>query len=303
MDALDPHAPLVSPEIAARLARLSLQARRMPEARRRGRRRTRRPGGGADFIDTRPYALGDDPRRIAWPAFARLERLLVRLVADDAPLRLALVVDTSSSMGFSSNGAPSKLVQAARIAAGLATVALTGEDRVGVVSSSSTASPVLRASGGRIGLGRLYGALDALAPSGTTDLGAAASAASRATGGRALCVILSDFLDPAGALAGARAMCARGHEVALVEVLDPQEIDPPDLSGHDLEDQETGEIVVLPAEGATEAYLAALATHRAAIDAGAAEIGAPVLRVSTTEPFDSIVCLAIRAGLLRSQRT
>ncbi len=93
-------ASLLSPEIAARLGRLSLLSRRLSDARRRGRRQNRRAGGGTEMIDTRAYVVGDDPRRIAWAAYARLEKLLVRLVADEAPLRLALVIDTSASMGF-----------------------------------------------------------------------------------------------------------------------------------------------------------------------------------------------------------
>lgn len=293
---LAPSASLLSPEMAARLGRLSLLARRVAEARRRGRRRTHRVGGGVEMIDTRPYVMGDDPRRIAWAAYARLERLLVRLVADEAPLRLALVVDTSASMRF---GAPTKLRQATRIAAGLAAVALSGEDRFAAVATSAKAVTAARASGGRAGMARLLAFLDALGAAGATDLAGAAATVAGAAGGRSLCVILSDMLDPAGALAGARAVRARGHDVALVEILDPAEIDPPDLTDVDLEDEETGEIVALPPGGVRRAYRAALAAHRAAVDEGAAELGAPVLRVTTAEPFDDIVGAALRAGLLR----
>ncbi|MFT3772341.1 MAG: DUF58 domain-containing protein [Minicystis sp.] len=293
---LPPDASLLSPEMAARLGRLSILARRVAEARRRGRRRTRRAGGGAEMIDTRPYVLGDDPRRIAWAAYARLERLLVRLTADEAPLRLALVVDASASMRF---GVPSKLRQAVRIAAGLGAVALSGEDRFAAVGTSAAGVAVERASGGRLGMARLLAFLDALEAGGETDVARAAASVAGAVGGRALCVILGDMLDPAGALAGAQALRARGHEVALVEVLDPLEIDPPDLADVDLEDEETGEIVALPPGGVREAYRAALARHRAEVDEGAAELGAPVLRVTTAEPFDAVVGAALRAGLLR----
>lgn len=293
---LSPDASLLSPEMAARLGRLSLLSRRVAEARRRGRRRTRRAGAGAEMIDTRPYVIGDDPRRIAWAAYARLERLLVRLTADEAPLRLALIVDASASMRF---GAPSKLLQAARVAAGLAVVALSAEDRFAVIGTSQAGVAVERASGGRVGLARLLAFLDALEGGGETDVASAAGAVASAAGGRALSVILGDMLDPAGALAGARALRSRGHEVALIEVLDPLEIDPPDLADVDLEDEETGEILTLPPGGVREAYRAALARHRAEVDAGAAELGAPVLRVTTAEPFDDIVGAALRAGLLR----
>src|SRR5207248_9568995 len=128
---LRPDSSLLSPEVVARLSHLSLVARKMAGVRRLGRRRTRRIGSGVEMIDTRPYADGDDPRRIAWSAYARLERLVVRLVADEAPLRLVLVVDQSASMRY---GAPTKLMQATRIAAGLAAVALGGEDRVALVA-------------------------------------------------------------------------------------------------------------------------------------------------------------------------
>lgn len=293
---LAPDASLLSPEMAARLGRLSLLARRVAEARRRGRRRTRRVGSGAEMIDTRPYVLGDDPRRVAWAAYARLEKLLVRLTADEAPLRLALIVDASASMRF---GAPSKLRQAARVAAGLAAVALTGEDRFAAVGTSEAGVAIERASGGRMGMARLLAFLDALEGGGKTDVARAAPAVAGAAGGRALCVILGDLLDPEGPLAGARALRARGHQVALVEVLDPLEIDPPDLADVDLEDEETGEIVVLPPGGVREAYRAAMARHRAAIDEGAAEIGAPVVRLTTADPFDAVVGAALRAGLLR----
>jgi uncharacterized protein (DUF58 family) len=294
--ALAPDASLLSPEMAARLGRLSLLARRVAEARRRGRRRTRRIGSGAELIDTRPYVRGDDPRRIAWAAYARLERLLVRLTADEAPLRLALIVDASASMRF---GVPSKLRQAVRVAAGLGVVALTGEDRFAAVGTSASGVAVERATGGRLGIARLLGFLESITAGGRTDVAACAAAVASAAGGRALCVILGDLLDPAGSLAGARALRARGHDVALVEVLDPLEIDPPDLADCDLEDEETGEIVALPPGGVREAYRAALARHRAEVDAGAAELGAPVLRVTTAEPFDTIVGAALRSGLLR----
>ncbi len=289
-------ASLLSPEIASRLAQLSILSRRMADARRRGRRKNRRPGGGAELLDTRPYVVGDDPRRIAWSAYARLERLVVRLAADEAPLRLALVLDTSASMRF---GAPTKLRQATRIAAGLAAVALSGEDRVAAVASSSRGIVSLRAGGGRAGMAKLLGMLDELGAEGTTDLSAAAAAATHAAGGRALCVILGDLLDPAGALAGARAARMRGHEVTIVEVLDPFEIEPGEIAGLDLEDDETGEIVIMPRQGARAAYLEARAEHRDRVDEGAAELGAPVLRVTTAEPFDAVISNALAAGLLR----
>jgi uncharacterized protein (DUF58 family) len=199
-------------------------------------------------------------------------------------------------MGF---GAPSKLQQSARLAAGFAAVALGGEDRVAALATSESARLVGRPGSGRRGLLSLCTSLDGLRAERGTSLASAASVATSALGGRGLCVIVSDLLDPDGALAGARACRLRGHEVVLVEVLTPFEIDPPDLSGLELEDAETGAIVELPPEGALAAYRESLATHRAELDAEAAELGIGVLRVSTEEAFDEVLIRALESGVLR----
>lgn len=291
-------ASLLSPEMAGRLARLSVVARRMATTRRNGRRRTRRVGSGIETIDLRPYAAGDDTRRIAWHAYARLERLLIRLVADEAPLRLTLVVDQSASMQYGS-----KLRQAARIAAGFAAVALGGEDRVALaVGSSNGSAQVLRPMNGRAGLPRVLSVLDRLAAVGTTDLVSAVRAVLDAAPGRGVCIIVSDLFEPQGVLASAREARRRGNEVAIVEVLAPFEIDPPDLSGFDLEDEETGEIVELPESGMRERFAAALAEHRRAIDEAARSIDAVVLRTTTGEAFETTITRALGAGIVGASR-
>lgn len=286
---------LLEEAFLTRLSHLQLVSRRHAEARRRGRRRTRRGGAGSEAIDVRSYAPGDDLRRIDWKAYARLERLLVRVVAEESPLRLALVVDTSASMAF---GEPTKLRHAVQIAAGLAAVALGHEDRAAAIAAASEPSVALRASGGRRGLTRMLHSLDQFEAGHTTNLAGAARTATAALGGRGLCVILSDLFDPAGALDGARAMRLAGHEVALVEVLTPFELDPPDLSGCDIEDAETGEILTLPSQGALAAYRETLAAHRETLDAEAADLQVPVLRVSTEDAFDAVVSRAIHRGLV-----
>ncbi len=298
--ALQPDDGLLSPAFLARLAHLQIVSRKRADARHRARRRTRRAGGGTESIDVRAYAPGDDPRRIDWNAYARFERLLVRVVAEESPLRLGLVVDTSASMGF---GQPSKLRQACRIAAGLAAIALRAEDRVAALSAADQPKLVTRASGGRRGLQQLLAGLNALEPERLTHLAAASHAVTAALGGRGLCVILSDLLDPSGALTAARALRLRGHEVALVEVLTPFELDPglvaDDLEGCDLVDAETGELVELPPHGALAAYRETLAEHRMQLEQEASELEVPVLSVSTEDPFDEVVSLALERGVLR----
>jgi uncharacterized protein (DUF58 family) len=303
---MDAAESLLSAEMAARLSRLSVVARKLATLRRVGRRRTRRVGTGVETIDMRPYDLGDDTRRIAWHAYARLEKLLVRLSADEAPLRLLLVVDQSASMDFAAWGDAagprglSKLRQAARIAAGLAAVALGGEDRVALAIGSAGSARAERPVRGRAGLPRILATLDRLAAVGSTDVPAAVRAALDAAprDRRGVVVILSDLFEPQGILAGAREARRRGNDVAVIEVLAPFETEPPDLSDVDLEDAETGEIVELDDDGRAERFAAALAAHRAAIDEAASTLGAAVIRTTTSDSFESIVARALGAGLV-----
>lgn len=291
---------LLAPSFLARLRRLELLSRRLTSGNERGLRATRRRGRGSEVVDNRAYESGDDPRRIDWRAYARFERLLVNVEAQDAPLRLGLLLDASRSMAF---GAPTKLRAAQRIAAGLAAVAVGHEDRFAAVAARARPRMLIRAGGGWPGVQRLLRSLGHVKPSGATDLAAAASAvgASLALGrnrpGKALVVVLSDLLDPRGALAGARALRERDHEVVLVELLSPFEASPPDLDGLEIEDAETGARIELP-PGAREAYLAHLQARRGEIEDRAAEEGIRFLSARSDEPFEDVVLRAYRQGVV-----
>jgi hypothetical protein len=88
--------------------------------------------------------------------------------------------------------------------------------------------------------------------------------------------------------------------VGLVEVLTPFEHAPQDLSGYELEDCETGEIVELPDAGAIQAYRAALLAQQQLLDDGARQLGAALVRTTSDIPFESVVLDALTAGLLRA---
>jgi len=81
---------------------------------RRARRGRRQRGRGVEFAGRRPYVSGDDPRRIDWTVYLRLERLVVRLVEELPEPVLSLVLDGSGSMTC---GDPSLFEASRRLAA------------------------------------------------------------------------------------------------------------------------------------------------------------------------------------------
>lgn len=131
----------------ASLPRLEIAATRLVAREGDGGRRADRRGGRVEFADHRPYVLGDDPRHIDWPAFARSGRLHVKEFERRDEISLLVVVDDSASMAL--NG---KLRAAQRLAYALAYFGLAAGHRVRAALASDGS---LRASGEVAGRARM----------------------------------------------------------------------------------------------------------------------------------------------------
>ncbi len=106
---------VLGPAFLARLERFVARAR-ASSARDEGRRGVA-PGQGVELAGHRPYREGEDLRDLDWELLARLGRAWVRVRRAERGERLALVLDTSASMGI---GCPSKLEHACELATALA---------------------------------------------------------------------------------------------------------------------------------------------------------------------------------------
>jgi uncharacterized protein (DUF58 family) len=136
MSHADRSVPLPCPRVAfetgfaARLERIAAEIHASRE-RREGLGSLAGALGGSEFVGYRAYTPGDDPRRIDWDAYARLDRALVRVTRREAGERWAIVVDASASMGV---GPPGKLQVAAEVALGLTALALRHSARAFVAA-------------------------------------------------------------------------------------------------------------------------------------------------------------------------
>src|ERR1051326_9102062 len=113
-------------DVLQRLDSLTLLTRRSMATGRPGRRRSPLAGSSMEFSDFRRYAPGDDFRRIDWRAYARLERLFLRVFEAEENITVTVLIDCSASM---QHGTPSKAELATTLAAALAYIALKCEDR------------------------------------------------------------------------------------------------------------------------------------------------------------------------------
>ena len=89
---------LLPPRLLAQLERLAISSRRPLVGGLVGEHRSPRFGSSLDFSDYRQYHPGDDLRRIDVNAYARFDRLLLKLFEAEDDVAVRLLVDTSGSM-------------------------------------------------------------------------------------------------------------------------------------------------------------------------------------------------------------
>ncbi|MEM6257222.1 MAG: DUF58 domain-containing protein [Planctomycetota bacterium] len=67
-------------------------------------------GNSIEFMDYREYTPGDDLRRIDWSAYARSDRLVIKLNREEVTPHLDLLLDVSASMALSGSAKPEALL-------------------------------------------------------------------------------------------------------------------------------------------------------------------------------------------------
>ena len=110
----------------ARLDALALRLKNRTRGEAGGARRSSALGSSAEFSDFREYVPGDDVRRVDWNAYARFERLFLKLFMEEQEAEITLLVDASRSM-------KAKWETCLVCAEMLGYLALTGGDRLRVV--------------------------------------------------------------------------------------------------------------------------------------------------------------------------
>ncbi|MDZ4767084.1 MAG: DUF58 domain-containing protein [Chloroflexota bacterium] len=300
--------PLFDDPTRRKLEQLTLYANRVRAGAVKGERRSIKRGTSVEFADYRNYTPGDDLRRLDWNIYARLERPLTRLYEDEEDLSVHLLLDASASMDFprADLDAPAsnqhhKFAYARRLLAGLATVSLTTNDRLSIaaltVPDERDSDGVLHfgpARGGAYSLALLK-FIGGLTAHGAVDLNAMLKNYAARSGRAGLVVVISDLFAAAGFAEGLNALVGKGHEVAVVHVLAPEEIDPPLEGDLRLIDSETG----LPQEvsidgGMRVLYRKRVEAWRDDLRAECRRRGAHYLPVTTDQAWERIILTDLR---------
>lgn len=219
----------------------------------------RRKGSSAEFHEHRAYAPGDDLRRIDWAAYARSGEPVLKLFRAEEDVVVRLLVDGSGSLDHplpEANVGPRKIDVGRRLAAAIGYLALARSERAQVLVGGEGLTRENLPSRGRGGLPGLLRALDAITPRGGTDLAKGIETVVRRSARPGMLVVISDFLDPGNVLGALDRAAQGGHDVALLQVVAPDEVEPTLEGDFELEDAETGQRVEVTLDAsAIEAYV------------------------------------------------
>jgi uncharacterized protein (DUF58 family) len=241
------------------------------------------PGPGSEPGDARPYQPGDDVRRMDWAVTARTTEPHIRMTEADRELETWVVVDLSASLDFGTAACEKRDLAVAATAA-VAHLTRGGGNRIGALVATGERTVRIPARGGLAharGLIRRV-AQTPRAPEGTRgDLAEAIEQLRRPPRRRGLAVVVSDFLGEQSWERPLRALSAR-HDLLAVEVLDPRDLELPEVGTVVLADPETGrqrEVDTTPL--LCREFAAAAAEHRETVATALRRCGAAHLVLRT----------------------
>jgi uncharacterized protein (DUF58 family) len=303
------------------LRRLEWQIVRRLDGQLQGSYRTVFRGTGIDFADLREYTPEDDVRHIDWNVTARLDEPFVRQYTEDRELTAWLVLDLSASMRFggAERGKDSVLTE---LAVALARLFTSGGNRVGAVLYDNGLQRVVPARTGRTHVLRLAHeitratelatAKQAKADRSTTDLAGMLRLAALTARRRSLVFVISDFLGGETGASDAGAPEEPGweaaltrltyrHEVVAIRVVDPMELDLPDLGLVLVEDAETGEQMLVDTSDPLfqQRLRAGVDAREAVVSAAMRRAGVTAHRVGTDQDLLQVLVDMVRRSKRR----
>ncbi len=240
---------MLTRELLKKIRKIEIVTERLVRDRMAGQYHSVFKGRGIAFSEVRQYMHGDDIRLIDWNVSARMNEVYVKLFTEEREMTVLLLVDMSASGGFGSRK-EEKRELAAELAAVLAFSAIRNNDRVGLIIFTDEVERFVPPKKGKKHVLRVISEILSYQPrSARTDIASGLEFLGRIARRRAVAFLVSDFLAPQARYERALRVTARRHDLVPVTVADPLEQGLPDVGFLDLEDPETGEVVVFDTSG------------------------------------------------------
>ncbi len=231
-------------DLLKKVRKIEIKTRRLSDHIFSGEYHTSFKGRGMTFSEVRPYQFGDDVRSIDWNVTARYNEAHVKVFEEERELTMMLMVDISGSEGFGTkNQLKSEIVT--EIAATMAFSATQNNDKIGLILFSDEIELYIPPKKGKSHVLRIIRELIEFQPkSKKTDLSQALKFLSATQKKKAIVFLISDFMveddyEKTLKIAGKK------HDITGIRVYDIREEKMPNIGMVEMEDAESGEIIVV----------------------------------------------------------
>jgi len=199
-------------------------------------------GRGIEFSEVREYVIGDDVRAIDWNVTARMNHPYIKEFIEERDLTIYIVFDVSGSGEFGYS--KSKKESAIELCASLMFAALRNNDKVGLSLFTDKVENFIPARKGRKHVLKLIREMAYFKPqSKCTNIKNALDYMSRIIKKRSIIFIISDFI--ADDFSKPLKLLKNKHDIIAVNMHDIRETELPDIGYIELEDEETGEQILV----------------------------------------------------------
>ena len=239
-----------------KLKSLEFVPRSVVEGSRAGTHKSHLKGFSLEFAEHRQYVAGDDLRHLDWTVYAKTNRFYVKEYEAETNLRAVILLDTSGSMAYGSQG-ETKLEYAKRAAAALSYLLITQQDYVGLLTFSSDIHTYIPPRGGIRHLDLILRELSRRRAGGEAYFSQVFNKVVAKIKKRGLVIVISDCLsEPTLLLRALVRFRHKKHEVLLLHLLDRAEVEFPFHSFTQFECLERGDLKLqLDARQVRKSYL------------------------------------------------
>ena len=230
-------------ELLKKVRKIEIKTRRLSDHVFGGEYHSTFKGRGMTFSEVRKYQFGDDVRSIDWNVTARYSEPFVKVFEEERELTMVLMVDISGSEFFGTNDAFKKDILT-EISATLAFSATQNNDKIGLLLFSDEIELFIPPKKGRSHVLRIIRELIEFKPkSKKTDITKALKYLTNMLKKKAIVFILSDFM--ADDYEQTMKITGKKHDVTGIRVFDEREETIPNLGMVQMQDEETGEMMLV----------------------------------------------------------
>ena len=291
----------IEPAALMRIKNLELRAKIVVDGFLSGLHKSPFHGFSVEFTEYRQYTPGDDLRYLDWRLLARSDRYYLKRFEDETNLRCYLLVDLSRSMGFGSLSYD-KAEYAKTVAATLAYFLSHQRDAVGLVTFDAAIRDFLPARFRPGHLHRLMMSLERAPAGAATDLVSPLEQIAKTARKRGLVVLLSDMLAPVQELEKRLGyLRSQGHEVVILRILDPAEIEFPYGEEAMFYDLESGRELYVDPRAVRQQYQQRFSQHALGLKTVCSRLGIDQYDLPTDRPLD-MALFDLLSGRMRRGR-